>query len=1266
MGFYIKAQSHEKDTIIVKLKERTKSLSALKDTLSKLKGKVVVNEAVTLHPIDPELLRIDVASLASKLRNNRTAHYDYLKHTQEEIATLREIVENERLLNPLNASLDYVCCQSVLWYLDSGCSKHMTGDRSQFINFVQKFLGIVKFENDHVTKIMGYGDYKIGNVTISRVYFMEELGQNLFSMGQFCDSDLEVAFFQHTCFIHNLDSVDLLTGSQGNNLDTLSLGDMMASSPICLLSKASKTKSWLWHRRLSHLNFGAINHMAIQGLVRGLLKLKFKKDHLCSTCAMGKSKKTSHQPISDDTNPEELYLLHMDLCGPMRVESVNGKKYILVIIDDYSQFTWVKCLRSKDEAPDFIIKFLKMIQVRLKVFGALCYPTNDNENLGELQPKANIGIFIGYAPTKKAFRIYHRRTRRIVKTIHVDFDELTAMASEQSSSGPALNEMTPATISSGLVPKPSSSTPYWIYKVKIDELGGILKNKARLVACGYRQEEGINFEESQDFSKVLVDPTLFIRRNGNDLLLLVIKEAKSAAISRIEAEYIALSGCCAQILWMRSQLTDYGLGFSKIPMYCDNKSTIALCCNNVQHSRTMDITIDQQVALDEALVPYASRLKIRKSNFHLKSDISSKESTLQLVYDVLEMMHICPRLPVQTFDELLFKEEILAFLRFLRHSGEIKRLNDVNINKLHQPYFTYLLWEDFVYQVEHKDAKKSNEMYNPRFTKVIIYYFMTKDPLFPRRNKSSSDTTVTPPIAAASTRLSTFAKEKQPAKASKAKSLTVLFEIAMTEAEQLKLAMKKSQQQTLISQASDDDVDEGSDDQDFDKEGEEFIHPRLSIHDKEGTKDEESFDPIAKTPKNSNDKGNDDENIGLNVGREEGQDEEDDEDELYRDVNINLEGSVVQMADMDVQALTIVAPLTLSAPTLMPSTIATTSTVPQVPNPPTTALSTLLQDLPNFGLLFGFDHRLKTLEANFFKLCDEAQAKNEEFLKNLDENIQKIIKEKVKEQVKDKTEGLRGKEKVRSQSQQMLQRIKRPGQLADTLTLELLAGPTYELMKGSCKSFVELKLFLEEVYKETIDQLDWNNLEGQQYPHNLLKPLPLIPNFRGRRITMRDDDDKLYKLKEGNFKRLYIQDIKDMLLLLVQGKLTNLTVEERFAFNVSLRMFTRSIVIQKHMEDLQLSVKSYEKKLNLTRPNTYRFDLNRKEAYTAYSNPRGFIYQNKDKQNRLMWIDELNKFCDGTLNDVRTALDDRLKAEDEKDHEKSGKVCLWETVRGRL
>nr|GEY86843.1 hypothetical protein [Tanacetum cinerariifolium] len=262
----------------------------------------------------------------------------------------------------------------------------------------------------------------------------------------------------------------------------------------------------------------------------------------------------------------------------------------------------------------------------------------------------------------------------------------------------------------------------------------------------------------------------------------------------------------------------------------------------------------------------------------------------------------------------------------------------------------------------------------------------------------------------------------------------------------------------------------------------------------------------------------------------------------------------------------------------------------------------------------------------------------------------------------------------------------------DTLTPELLAGPTYELMRGSCTSPTELEYHLEEVYKATTDQLDWVNPEGQQYPHNLLQPLPLISDNRGRRVILFAHfiNNDLEYLRGGALSRKYttsvtktkaadyghIKWIKDLfygfavnwesaldvyskrrIIAVIDLKivkwhnykhldwisLSNLTFEEHFAFNVSLRMFTRSIVIQRRVEDLQLGVEIYQKRLNLTKPDTHRSDLKRREAYTAYSNPRGFIYQNKDKKNKLMQIDELHKFSDGTLNDVRNALDDRLK-----------------------
>ncbi|GJZ88913.1 retrovirus-related pol polyprotein from transposon TNT 1-94, partial [Tanacetum coccineum] len=248
--------------------------------------------------------------------------------------------------------------QIVLWYLESGCSKHITGNRSQLKNFVKTFIGTVRFRNDHFGTIMGYGDYVIRKSVILRVYYIEGLGHNLFSMGPFCDSDLEVAFRKHSCFVRDMDGVDLIKGSRGSNLYTISVEDMMRSSPICLLSKASKNKSWLWHRRLNHLNFNTINELARKNLVRGLPRLKYEKDHLCSACQLGKRKKHNHPSKSENTNLEVLHTLHMDLCSPMRVLSINEKKYILVIVDDYSRFTWVKFLRTKDETPEFVIKFL--------------------------------------------------------------------------------------------------------------------------------------------------------------------------------------------------------------------------------------------------------------------------------------------------------------------------------------------------------------------------------------------------------------------------------------------------------------------------------------------------------------------------------------------------------------------------------------------------------------------------------------------------------------------------------------------------------------------------------------------------------------------------------------------------------------------------------------------------------------------------------------------------------------------------------------------
>nr|GEV01151.1 retrovirus-related Pol polyprotein from transposon TNT 1-94 [Tanacetum cinerariifolium] len=775
----------------------------------------------------------------------------------------------------------------------------------------------------YIAAILGFNDLQWGNILITRVYFVEGLGYNLFSVGQFCDSDLEVAFRRNTCFVRNLEGVDLLKGDSSTNLYTINLHDMASASPICLMARASSTKSWLWHQRLSHLNFDIINDLAKNDLVSGLPKLKYHKEHLCPSCEQGKSKRASNPPKPVPNFRQRLHLLHMDLCGPMRIASINGKWYVLVIVDDYSRYTWVHFLNSKDEAPEVIKTFLKrsmillhvgishqMSSVRtpqqnrvveqrnrtlveatrtmlifsraplflwakaiatayftqnhsiihrrfnktpyelingrkpnisfLHVFGALCYPKNVHEDIRKLGANGDIGFFIGYSADSCAYRVYNRRTKKIMETMNVSFDELSAMAFEQRSSKPRLQSMTSGQISSGLdltyapstiksqqptevtvstmepknvkeamtdpawiksmqeellqfkrldvwvlVPAPDNISPLtlkWLFKNKHDEEKMVIQYKSRLVVRGYRQEEGIDFEESfapvarmeairiflayathksftvfqMDVKTAFLHGTLkedvyvcqpegtidlmfFIRRFDNDILVVQVyvddiifgsthlrytqlfynlmkscfemsmmgemtfflglqvnqspcgifinqsnymleilkkygmescdsvdtpmeikdkfaldqngtpvdatkyrsmisdlmyltssrpdidsgfeltgfsdadyagckdtfkstsggaqflgeklvswssKKQDCTELSTTEAENMSLFACCAQVLWMRTQLTDYGFHFKKILIYCDSKSAIAISCNPVQLSRT--------------------------------------------------------------------------------------------------------------------------------------------------------------------------------------------------------------------------------------------------------------------------------------------------------------------------------------------------------------------------------------------------------------------------------------------------------------------------------------------------------------------------------------------------------------------------------------------------------------------------------------------------------------------------------------------------------
>nr|GEW15868.1 hypothetical protein [Tanacetum cinerariifolium] len=659
----------------------------------------------------------------------------------------------------------------IFWYLDSGCSKHMTGDRSRLMNFVKKFIRTVRFGNDHFGAIMGYGDYVIGDSIISRVYYVEGLGHNLFSIKQFCDSDLEVAFRKHSCDVRDTDGVELLKGSRGSNLYTISVEDMMKSSPMCLLSKPPRTNhgygiGTVPRTPQQNSVVERQNHTLVEAARTMLIfskALMFLWAEVVATACYTQNRSLIH--TRHHKTPYEL---------------VHNKK------------------------PDLTF---------FRVFGALCYPTNNIEDLGKLQPTTNTGIFVGYAPSRKGYRIYNKRTQRIMETIHVQFDELTEpMAPVHLGTGPAPSFLTPGQICSGLLmfdeylepprakilvppaqakqapvnsagtpssttidkdapslsispsssalqshsshqgiaaepnymedhtiapiennpfinvfaPKPHSEasssrnislteSPYVLQTlhhlnkwskdhpldnvignpsrpVKFDEYGDVLKNKAQLVAKRYRQEEGIDFEESfapvalieairifianaasrnmtiyqmdvkmaflngELKEKVYVSqpegfvdpdhPTYVYRLKkalywlkqaprawmdscdsvdtpmvdrlkldedllgipglwylkdtaialtaytdadhagcqdtrrstsgsaqflGDKLVSSSSKKQKSTAISTTEAEYIAMSGCCAQILWMGSQLIDYGFDFNKIPLYCDNQ-----------------------------------------------------------------------------------------------------------------------------------------------------------------------------------------------------------------------------------------------------------------------------------------------------------------------------------------------------------------------------------------------------------------------------------------------------------------------------------------------------------------------------------------------------------------------------------------------------------------------------------------------------------------------------------------------------------------------
>nr|GEZ21714.1 retrovirus-related Pol polyprotein from transposon TNT 1-94 [Tanacetum cinerariifolium] len=419
---------------------------------------------------------------------------------------------------------------------DNACySKHMTGNLKLLINFVRKFLGTVRFGNDHVAAILGFGDLQWGNILITR----------------------------------SLEGVYLLKGDRSTNLYTINLHEMAFASPICLMARATSIKSWLWHQRLSHLNFDTINDLARNDLVAGLPKFKYHKEHLCPSCEKGKSKRASHPLKLVPNSRQRLHLLHMDLCGPMRIASINGKRYVLVIVDDFSRYTWVHFLRSKDKASAVIITFLKRITVLFQSSVIIIRTDNiiefKNQVLKEYFDSVGISHQMSSARTPQQNGVVERRNRTLVEAarimlifshapfflwaeaiatacftqnrsiihrrfkktpyelingrkpdisfLHVfgalcypknDREDIGKLGAKGEPLRPVLTrnqlrfdgDMCMYALSvSTMEPKnvkEAMTDPAWIDSMQEE----LLQNKSRLVVRGYHQEEGINFEES--------------------------------------------------------------------------------------------------------------------------------------------------------------------------------------------------------------------------------------------------------------------------------------------------------------------------------------------------------------------------------------------------------------------------------------------------------------------------------------------------------------------------------------------------------------------------------------------------------------------------------------------------------------------------------------------------------------------------------------------------------------------------------------------------
>nr|GEV18102.1 retrovirus-related Pol polyprotein from transposon TNT 1-94 [Tanacetum cinerariifolium] len=304
-------------------------------------------------------------------------------------------------------------------------------DTSSSVSQIFKESGLkLVFEDNSSGDTEGYGSVNCNGITFTKVAYVNGLKHNLISISQLCDSNFKVLFIKTKGSILNEKYEVILIAPRRRDVYVIDISSYNTDSNACFYAKASASVNWLWNKRLFHLNFKTINNLSKYNLVSGLPSLTFSKDKNCSVCEKGKHHRETFKTKRSFFINKCLHLLHMDLFGPVKPQTIIHNKYTLVIVDEYSRYTWVFCLKKKSDAADCIMSFIKW-----KTLVIL------RDHLGKFDEKANDGFFLGYSPVAKAFRVFNIRRQEMEETFHVTFSTLCNSNTEYFPYVPAFDRL---------------------------------------------------------------------------------------------------------------------------------------------------------------------------------------------------------------------------------------------------------------------------------------------------------------------------------------------------------------------------------------------------------------------------------------------------------------------------------------------------------------------------------------------------------------------------------------------------------------------------------------------------------------------------------------------------------------------------------------------------------------------------------------------------------------------------------------------------------